>query len=92
MKFINELEKEKDVKLTIERFQNVKLDTIYFPKIMPKLSDKQREAYLLAVENKYYTFPRKVDLSVLAKEMGITVSTFQEHLRKAEEKIMPSYS
>lgn len=91
MKFISDLKKEKGIKTIIEKFQNIKLDTIYFPKIMPRLSDKQREAYQLAVENRYYAFPHKVDLKDLAKIMKVTVSTFQEHLRRAEEKIMPSY-
>ena len=58
---------------------------------MPRLSNKQREAYQLAVENGYYKFPRKIGLEEMAKIMKISVSTFQEHLRKAEEKIIPSY-
>ncbi len=91
MKFVNDLKKEKNIKLIIEKFQNVKLNSIYFPKIMPKLSDKQREAYQLAVEKGYYSFPRKVGLKDLAKMMKISISTLQEHLRRAEEKIMPSY-
>ncbi|MFH1052982.1 MAG: helix-turn-helix domain-containing protein [Candidatus Woesearchaeota archaeon] len=92
MKFVNDLKKEKNVKMKIEKFQNVKLETIYFPKIMPKLSDKQREAFQLAIENNYYVFPRKADLKYLARLMGVSVSTFQEHLRRAEEKIMPIYT
>ena len=91
MKFVNDLKKEKDVNMKIEKFQNVKLNTIYFPKIMPKLSEKQREAYQLAVEQSYYKFPRKIGLEGMAKLMKVSVSTFQEHLRKAEEKIMPTY-
>lgn len=92
MKFVNDLKKEKGIKVVVERFQNVKLDSIYFPKIMPRLSNKQKEAYQLAVENGYYVFPRKVDLKDLAILMNISVSTFQEHLRRAEEKIMPTYT
>jgi predicted DNA binding protein len=92
MDFVSGLKKEKGVHITVQMFKNVKLDTIYFPKIMPRLSNKQREAYLLAVEKGYYAFPRKADLQDLAKLMKISVSTFQEHLRKAEEKIMPSYA
>lgn len=91
MGFINGLKREKDVNVIIEKIQNEKLDTIYFPKVMPKLSDKQREAFQLAVENGYYKFPRKIDLGKLAKLMHVSLSTYQEHLRKAEEKIMPSY-
>lgn len=92
MDFVSDLKKDKGVHVTVEMFKNVKLDTIYFPKIMPRMSDRQREAYQLAIENGYYTFPRKADLQDLAKLMKISVSTFQEHLRKAEEKIMPSYA
>jgi predicted DNA binding protein len=91
MKFIEGLKKEKNVELHIERITNVKLDTIYFPKIMPKLSEKQAIAFELAVENKYYSYPRKIDLKDLARQMKISTSTYQEHLRRAEEKIMPTY-
>jgi predicted DNA binding protein len=91
MRFVNELKSQDSVMLEIERFQNTKLDTIYFPKIMPKLSEKQREAYHLAVENGYYKFPRKIDLGRLAKLMKISLSTYQEHLRRAEMKMMPGF-
>lgn len=91
MSFVNGLKKEKEVELTIEKFQKVELDTVYFPKIMPKLSDKQREAYQLAIERGYYNFPRKIGLKELARGMKVTVSTYQEHLRKAEAKILPAY-
>ena len=37
----------------------------------------------------YYNFPRKTELKDMAKEAGISLSTFREHLRKAEKKIMP---
>jgi len=92
MEFRKRLEKSKAMHiLKIEKFRNEKLNTIYFPKIMPHLSEKQQEAYRLAVEFGYYSFPRHVDLGDLAREMKVTVSTFQEHLRRAEAKIMPKY-
>ncbi len=90
--FLNHLKTEKDTIVKLEKLQNVKLDTIYFPKIMPKLSPKQKEAYQLALENGYYRFPRKIDLGKLAKIMGISLSTYQEHLRRAEMKMMPSFT
>ncbi|MCK5283122.1 MAG: helix-turn-helix domain-containing protein [Nanoarchaeota archaeon] len=90
-KFIKNLEKEKELKLDILKIQKVKLDDIHFPHIMPKLSPKQKRAFELAVEYGYYKFPRKVGLEKLAKIMKVSVSTLQEHLRKAEEKIIPSF-
>ncbi|TAL58378.1 MAG: hypothetical protein EPN86_00240 [Nanoarchaeota archaeon] len=92
MKFLKELQKEKNIEMQIEKFHNVKLDSIYIPKILPKLSEKQKEAFQLAIENGYYRFPRKSSLLSLSKIMGVSIATYQEHLRKAEGKIMPSYS
>jgi len=40
----------------------------------------------------YYTWPRKADLGVLARQAGVSVSTFQEHLRKAEAKLLPFFA
>lgn len=89
--FISGLEKEKGLNLEIQKLHKVDLDDVHFPHIMPKLSPKQKRAFELAVENGYYNFPRKVGLKELAKIMGISLSTLQEHLRKAEEKVIPSF-
>jgi predicted DNA binding protein len=89
--FIKGLEREKGLSLEIQKIQEVKLDDIHFPHVMPKLSPKQKRAFELAIEHGYYKFPRKVGLEKLAKTMKVSVSTFQEHLRKAEEKIIPSF-
>jgi len=88
--FVKGLTKQKEMELKIEKVEEVKLSNIYFPRLLPKLSEKQRRAFELAVENNYYKFPRKIGLKGLANAMNVSVSTFQEHLRKAEEKIMPS--
>ena len=92
MTFVNDLKKIKGIDFTIERFQKTKLDSIYFPKIMPKLSLKQREVFYLAIDHGYYHYPRKIDLGGLARLMRVSTSTCQEHLRRAEQKIMPSIS
>ncbi len=55
----------------------------------PKLSKSQEEALRLAYTHNYYSYPRKADLSALAAKAGISISTFQEHLRRAENKLMP---
>jgi predicted DNA binding protein len=52
------------------------------------LSERQREAVLLAHQEGYYDWPREIKATELAKEMGVAHSTYLEHLRKAEEKLI----
>jgi predicted DNA binding protein len=86
--FIVNLQKEHfDVKIL--KLQNEKINEIYFPQVMPFLTKGQKRALEIATQNGYYDFPRKAELKELAKEAGISLSTFREHLRKAEKKLMP---
>ena len=57
--------------------------------IMPELTEKQKRALELAIENGYYNYPRKIESQQLAKLMKISPSTYQFHLRNAEKKVMP---
>ena len=66
-----------------------KLSNIYVSNIYPTLSKGQKQAMETAIKNNYYDFPRETDLRKLAKLSGVSLSTFREHLRKAEKKIMP---
>ena len=65
------------------------LHDIYLLKLLPKLSPKQREAIEFAYKRGYYEYPKKIGLDQLSKLMGIGKSTFQEHLKKAEGKLIP---
>jgi len=56
-----------------------------------KLTKKQRKALELAYYNKYYDIPRGIDLGKLASKMSINKSTFREHLKRAEIKIIKDY-
>jgi predicted DNA binding protein len=56
-----------------------------------KLTKKQRKALELAYYNGYYSIPRGIELGKLASKMGINKSTFREHLKRAEEKIIRYY-
>ncbi len=58
---------------------------------MVKLTKKQRKALELAYYNRYYKIPRGIDLGKLASKMGINKSTFREHLKRAEAKIIKDY-
>lgn len=54
------------------------------------LSDRQAEVVGLALAEGYYEWPRLVDAETLAEELGIAHSTFLEHLRKAESRLLRS--
>lgn len=77
---------------TVLKLKQEKLTNISFTTVLPELSDKQKKALELAVSEGYYDYPRKTDVHKLAKLMKVSYSTFQEHLRKAEGKIMPVLS
>ena len=86
--FIKELKHHMDV-CEILRMENSPLTDVYFPNVMPKLSKSQKEALEIAYRNGYYSYPRKMTLETLSKIAKIGISTFQEHLRKAEMKLLP---
>ena len=86
--FVKNLQKKMDVCEILE-VKNSKLTDVYFPNVMPKLTKQQKMAIELAQENGYYEYPRKITLEKLARRATVKLSTFQEHLRKAELKLLP---
>lgn len=88
-KFLENLEKEKYKFLELLQFKNVKLNNIFFPAIAPNLTEKQRKAFELAISDGYYDIPKRTDLKKLAKKEKVSTATFQEHLKRAEAKIIP---
>ncbi len=46
------------------------------------------KSLLTAVENGYYEVPKRVTADDLAKRAGQPRSTFEEHVRKAESKVV----
>ena len=67
-----------------QKFESVMLFSTH-----PNLTAKQKKALDLAVENGYYGYPRKIKLEKLAQMMNVSLSTYQFHLAKAEEKVLP---
>ena len=53
-----------------------------------RLSPRQREAFRLARDRRYYEYPRETTARELAEELGVSKTTFLEHLRKAEAKLL----
>ncbi|MBI2138574.1 helix-turn-helix domain-containing protein [Candidatus Woesearchaeota archaeon] len=87
-KFIRSLKKHMSV-CRILRLQNSPLSNIHIPNVMPEFSPQQQRSLGLAVTQGYYLYPKKITLRKLAKMGNISLSTFQEHLRKAEQKLIP---
>src|SRR5712692_5306967 len=56
------------------------------------LTSHQRSIVAVALEEGYFDYPRKVTLRALAKKVGVTASTVSEVLRRAEKKILSTYS
>lgn len=53
------------------------------------LTQKQLDALHTALNNNYYSWPRKVTLEDMANRSNTTRRAFQENLRKAEAKLLP---
>jgi len=89
--FLEKLERQKGMKIEMLSFKDTKLNDVYFPSIMPKLTEKQKRAFELAVQEGYYDIPKRTDLNKLSKMMKISLATYQEHLKRAEAKVIPKF-
>jgi predicted DNA binding protein len=58
--------------------------------LFSSLTEKQQAALLTAHSNGYYRFPRQTNVKNLAAMKRIPRTTFQEHLQKAESKLVSS--
>jgi len=89
LEFIKHLERNiKNVEVL--KIQQTNLTDIYFSRLMPKLTQNQKVVIELAFERGYYKWPKKTNFGELSKLRGISISTFREHLKRAEEKLMPN--
>ena len=52
------------------------------------LTEKQMKSLLAAIENGYYEIPKRTTADELATKLGQPRSTLEEHIRKAESKIV----
>jgi predicted DNA binding protein len=80
---------QKHLKARLLTFKEEKISNISFTRLLPELTDKQKIAMDLAVDNGYYGFPKSINMEKLAKMMKVSYSTYQAHLKKAESKILP---
>jgi len=58
--------------------------------LFSSLTEKQMDALLTAYRHGYYQLPRKTDVQKIASRRRVPRTTFQEHLQKAESKLVVS--
>ena len=54
------------------------------------LTEKQMDALLTAYSSGYYSLPRKANVQDIAHKKKVSRTTYQEHLKKAENKLVAS--
>lgn len=62
--------------------------TITTDTLLSGLTERQVNAMLTAHRHGYYKLPRVTDLQAIAKKESVARTTFQEHLKKAENKVV----
>ena len=80
---------EKYLGARVLKFREEKISNISFTSLLPELTDNQKKAMEIAINQGYYNYPKKIKMEELAKKMKISYSTYQAHLKKAEGKILP---
>ena len=86
-RLLRKLSRLKGVKVWLRALKQEDID-FFLPNTFARLSKKERQALLEAVEKGYYDFPRKKSLEEMAEEKGVHESTLREELRKAEGKVL----
>jgi predicted DNA binding protein len=64
--------------------------TISADTLFSALTEKQLDAILTAHRHGYYNLPRDADVQAIAAKKKVPRTTFQEHLKKAENKLVAS--
>lgn len=64
--------------------------SIWVNSLFAELTEKQTDALLKAHRYGYYVSPRQITTENIARGVGLSRSTFEEHLRKAENHVMAS--
>jgi hypothetical protein len=67
---------------------NMLPSSVWVNSLFADLTSKQADAVLKAHRYGYYNSPRQITTESIAKSLGISRSTYEEHLRKAENQII----
>jgi predicted DNA binding protein len=71
------------------KLKEEKISNISITRMLPEITSKQKYALEIAINNGYYDYPKKINMEKLAEIMGVSYSTYQQHLKKAEGALMP---
>lgn len=85
---LDEIRTTEDAEIEVESISPVSRARRTDPLPIDRLSHRQREVFQLSRSRGYYRHPAATTARELAAELGITTSTFHEHLHKAEEKLL----
>lgn len=89
--FENKKELRKVLKQLPYDWKIVRIGNVNLHFDLEDLTPQQLKAVNLAIEKGYFEIPKKVNLEELSTQMKISRTTFLEHLRKAEKKILSMY-
>ena len=88
----NDLDADRDIevlsKTGLERSKISESLLAPMDQLFDGLTDRQLTAIRIALDNGYYEQPRKASIAELAGQTSVARSTFEEHLRKAENKLL----
>lgn len=87
---LDEIREERDAEITVTKITQSNATTNNGGLPLHRLSRRQREIFQLARDRGFYEWPKQTSAGELAEELGITTSTFHEHLHKAEAKLLGS--
>ncbi|WP_436345333.1 helix-turn-helix domain-containing protein [Natronorubrum sp. FCH18a] len=79
---------DSDAEVSVETITSTPTDESERKHRMDALTSTQREVFELARSRGYYQWPRGVSTRELAGELDISKTTFLDHLRKAESKLL----
>jgi hypothetical protein len=89
---LRDLEADRDIEvlsktaITEQRIPHSMLAPV--DRLFEDVTERQLAALRLALESGYYEQPRKTSLRELADQTAVARSTYEEHLRKAENKLL----
>ncbi|MBU7041855.1 MAG: helix-turn-helix domain-containing protein, partial [Theionarchaea archaeon] len=75
----------------LEEWRIIRIGNVNLQFDLEDLTPQQLKAVNLAIERGYFEIPKKVNLEELSTQMKLSRTTFLEHLRKAEKKILSKY-
>ncbi len=69
----------------------VRINSIRDPGKEDVLTERQEEILRSAYDLGYFEYPKKINIKELAQQMGLSISTLSETLRKSEKKVIEYY-